>query len=366
MKTSNVIVILGLMLCFGQAYAINQYRVFGDGRWDLDLSGSFFRSTANYSTTGTNQAFVDNNYYQLMNAQAGIRWGLLEMTNVYLYTDFASAESKATDATRSNSGFTNVIAGTEFLLDFDFMQVIPEMSYLYNTEKISNSQDAVLNSEGINELTGKVNLQFDFDSFLLYGFGGFTYRDGGRSNLFPWGINAEYSGEKMAFGGELFGFQSITDDKDSGNANETARDALRARVSAGSAHFYALDPNVVDSNIYVKYAPSSRWLTWAAAGTSILGSNYSNGWHVEAGLRWTFGGNRRSYDDGRKIRSEKKVEQFKEDTNDGVDQKMFRPNPTQPAPQKKKVEGQEQINDKMKDVDMSIELKKNKKKKRVR
>jgi hypothetical protein len=176
-------------------------------------------------------------------------------------------------------------------------------------------------------------------------------------------VNAEYSMQKMVLGGEIFGFQSVTDDKDAGQPNEVVRDAMRARTSAGTARFYSIDPNVIDSNFYLKFDVSPKWNIWGAAGMTLSGSNYSNGFHFEAGMKYAFGG---TPSKPAPTTRDKKVEKFKEDTNDGVDQKMFRPTPTKPPPPpaKKKVNSTQQLQNQMDDVEMEIELKTAKKKKR--
>ena len=192
-------------------------------------------------------------------------------------------------------------------------------------------------------------------------------------------MNAEWAFEGTTFGGEVFGFQAITDDKDKGAANEALRDALRSRVNGGSAKFYTTNPSVTDSNIYLKIGFSQDFLLWVAGGIPLLGNNYSNGPHAEAGLRWTFGNP--SYTRARKkvisipvgetsrLITEKKVETFREDTNDGVDQRIFKATPTAPerrAPVAKPAYAPppEEIKEKMDDVEMKIELRSSKKKKK--
>lgn len=375
MKTPYIIIILGLLISFDQAFAINQSKEFEEGRWDFEASGNFFRSSSNYSTSGANRNLTDKNYYQLLDIPFTARWGVTDQMNLYFTGNMASAESKGVDATRTNSSLSKVMVGGELLLDMGSFQLIPEVSYTQNMEKVSNTQDSVLNSEGANEFTGKMNLQMDFDSFLMYGYGGFTYRDNGRSSLFPWGVNAEYSMDAFTLGAEVFGFRSVTDDKDTGQPNEAVRDLLRARTSAGSDRFTSLNPDIIDSNIYMKFALSPSISLWGAGGMTLAGSNYANGFHLEAGLRYTIGGDSRSvrkkvyepaYESGPTSR-DKKVDRFEEDTNDGVDQKMFRPNPTpvpKPKPKPAKKSSSTNLQNKMDDVEMEIELKSEKKKRK--
>src|SRR4051812_43568431 len=105
MKTSYVFVILGVLLGFDQAYAVNHIKDFRDGRWDIDTQGSYLRSTENYSSSGSSQALTGSNYYQLIDVTTGAKWGVTDEMNLYAYGTFATAESKDATATRNNSGF---------------------------------------------------------------------------------------------------------------------------------------------------------------------------------------------------------------------------------------------------------------------
>ena len=382
MKISNpVFIILGILFCFGQAFAINQYKHFALGRWDLQSQVYYQKSKTNFNTSGNITDLAGSNYYQIMDILSGARYGVSDSMNIYGGFNVGNAESYNSVLTRTNSSVNKLMAGAEYMMWNDFPQVIPEFYVLADLEKISDNQDNVINSEGASEMTGKVNLQYDFNSLYLFGYVGYSYRDKGRSSLLPWSANAEWAFSGSSLGGELFGFQSISDDKDKGSGTEAIRDALRLKVDGGSARFYATNPSIVDSNIYLKFGLGREWTMWVAAGIPLIGKNYSNGFHGETGLRWSFGGDgakrerahRRAIsvpvDEGSRISTDKKVEKFKEDTNDGVDQRLFKPAPT-PVVKKPKsaytptAPPPPDLQEKMDDVEMKIELRSNKKKKK--
>lgn len=374
MKASFLLVSLGALLSFNQAFAINHYKEFSDGQWAFDATAYYLRTNSNFANDGSKADFAQSNYFQVLDTQLGTRWGLSEQLNLYAYGNIGSAESKGVDATRSNSTFNRVIMGGELLIDVGGFQLVPEFDVNYNLEKVSNTQDVAINSDGSNAFTGRLNVQLDFSGFLVFGYAGFTYRDNGRSNLVPWGVNAEYAAEQFHVGGEIFGFQSITDDKDKGTTNEALRTAVLARVNGGSARYYSINPSVIDSNVYMKFAVNRKWNLWAGAGMTFAGSNYSNGFHFEGGVRYILGGEAdesyyRRQEEIEKISTDRKVEKFREDTSDGVDQRMFRPTPTPPPPKpvvkaRKATVSERQVRDQMDDVEMQIELKSNKKRRK--
>lgn len=380
MKFLNpTLVILGILFCFGQSFAINHYKHFEAGIWQAQSQVSYLKSKTNFNTSGKISDLPNSNYFQIIDITSGVKYGISDDFNAFGNFNVGIAESNSTDATRSNSTLNKILVGGEYLLGNSFPQFILEFYGLFDLEKVDNGQDNVMNSEAANELTGKLNLQFDFSSFYIFGYGGYSYRDKGRSNLFPWGLNAEWAFDGTTLGGEIFGFQSITDDKDKGAANEVVRDALRSRVNGGSAKYYTTNPSVIDSNLYLKIGFGRDFMIWIAGGIPLVGNNYSNGPHVESGLRWTFGSGSLKRNHKREVSipvsetsrlsTDKKVETFKEDTNDGVDQRIFKATPTTPprqAPIAKPVyaPAPEELKEKMDDVEMKIELRSNKKKKK--
>ncbi len=374
----HTFIILSILLCFGQSFAINQYKHFESGVWGLQSQMTYQKSKSNFNTSGKISDLPKSNYFQLIDITTGARYGMSESINAYGHFNIGNAESNGTDAVRTNSTLNKVILGGEALVGDTFPQIIPEIAFVLDLEKVNENQDNVMNSEGANELTGKLNLQFDLRPLFIFGYIGYSYRDKGRSHLLPWNFNAETTFSDFTLGGEIFGFQSITSDKDKGATEEVARDALRSRVNGGSAKFYSINPSVVDFNVYLKTGWGQSFVFWLAGGIPLMGNNYANDLHAEAGLKWTFGAEsvksfRRKeisipVNEESRISTDKKVEKFREDTNDGVDQRMFKATPTAPA---RKVitkpahtAPDESLREKMDDAEFKIQLRSNKKKRK--
>ncbi len=373
------LIILGILFSFGQSFAINYYKHFESGLWEAQSRIDYLKTKSNFNTSGKISDLPSSNYFQLVDIMSGVKYGINDDFNAYGNFNVGIAESNNIDALRSNSTLNKFSLGAEYLLGNSFPEFVLEFYGLFDLEKVDNNQDSVMNSEAANELTSKLNVQLDFRNFYIFGYGGYSYRDKGRANLFPWGLNAEWTFDSATFGGELFGFQSVTDDKDKGSSNEVIRDAMRSRVNGGSARFYTTNPSVVDSNIYLKIGFGRDFMLWLAGGIPLVGNNYSNGVHAESGIRWTFGSG--SSERARKravsipvgetsrLSTDKKVDTFKEDTNDGVDQRIFRATPTALPTQKPKENRSfspksEDLKEKMDDVEMKIELRSSKKKKK--
>lgn len=371
-----IISILSLLVTVEQAWSFNRYKLFDEGRTDLMANLDYMKSDANYKLSGDTQSLVGNNYYQLLDTSLGGRYVWNNYLATYAFVNIGSAESKGVDSTRTNSTLNKAWVGTEMMLDMGLIDLIPEVSILVPFEKVSTNQDVVLNNEGANEFTGKMNVQLDFKSFLMFGYLGFTYRDGGRSYLMPWGANAEYHFSKIGLGAEIFGFQSISGDQDKGATGEVNREILASRVNGGSKKFYSVEPSVVDFNLYVIMDINKSFSMGAGGGLTLAGANYASGYHAGAFLQYSFGGSnaykpkhknyrRTRYDS---LSTDKQIEKFNEDTKDGVDQKLFQPQPSvAPKPRQTvpaDTEKDQELKQQLMDTEMSIELKSRKKKRK--
>jgi hypothetical protein len=194
--------------------------------------------------------------------------------------------------------------------------LIPEFSFLYPMVKNEITGDSVPFSEGVMESTGVLNAQIDFKTFKLTGFAGFNYRDQGRSSLFPYGAVAELNFIKWSLGADLKGYASLGFDKDTDN--DTARLAYVARTSGGANRYTSVNPNYLELNSWLKIRTSNRWAFKLGGGTTLNGASTAAGWNIAAGISFNMVPQNESTPGS-------DIERFHEETNDGVDQKLFVP-----------------------------------------
>lgn len=366
-------IVLGLFLLSPGAGAFDNYKEFKRDRWDFELGTNFFRSEANYSTGGSGSSSLSSgNYYQLLDVNLSTRYMPTRDWSVFAMGTISSAESKDSVATRTNSSLSQLIGGFDFVMYDGWFQLVPELAGLIPLQKVDTGADSVLNSEGVYEMWARITAQKDFGSWRGYGWIGFNYRGEERSYLMPWGFGAQIKGRSVRLGGEIFGFQSISDDKDT--SNKTIRNAYLNTVDAGSYKFYSVNPSVVDSLAYFTWMINSKWSLQANGGLTLTGENSAAGFHVGGFVRYSFdmsegyvekpyiapapspvptGRSNMYRRDDQELSSSTKVRQFKEQTNDGVDQQIFKPRPTKRKPRVKDKQLQDQLND----TEFQIELK---------
>jgi len=378
MKMANNLARLVLILSFisSSALAFDNYKVFHRDRVDLEVSTNYFSSEANYSSSGNESSLPSGSSYKLYDFTFEMRYMPRPGWSVMGAANLANADATNSIANRTNSSLTGVYAGFDFLAYSNTFEIVPEFVFLMPLEKIKTNEDSALNNEGVMEARARVTLQKDFGNILGLGYLGFTYRSDGRSMLMPWGLGGEFKLQKFRVGAEVFGYQSVIDDDDTG-VKEASRVAYINTVNAGSMAFYSVNPSLVDSNFYAKWLINSNWTLKLGGGATLAGANMAAGYHMGAMIRYSWdlvagyvdpnpkkfyeptpvptpapapvpkkSGNPYFYDEP--VSSEKQVPYFKEDTEDGVDQKYFKP-------QKKKAPS-------VQDGEFDVELKPTKKK----
>lgn len=335
---------LAFCLSSSVAMAKDNYREFKRDHWDFELSADYFYSEANYTSFGKGSSSLPSgNHFQLMDFSFATRYTPNKKSSYFAMMNIGVAESRNSFATRTNSTLNKVMAGVDFIAYSDLFQLIPEVSLLFPIDKVDPNSDTVANNEGVLEMHARLHVQKDFGGGRGYGWLGFDFRNEGRSFLVPWGVGYQWKQSKYRLGAEVFGFQSVTDDS---VENDALRNSYINAVNAGSFKFYTSNPALVDANLYVTWLASPKWNVQVNAGNTIMGDNMAAGFHIGASLLYSFdmtdGYSSESYRPlnsptprsrsnmyrESELSSERKVRQFEEDLDDGVDQRQFRPRPT--------------------------------------
>ena len=339
--------LFALVFCLSSSVAMakDNFREFKRDHWDFEFSTEYFYSEENYTSFGDSPASLPSgNHFQLMDFSFATRYMPNKKSSYFAMMNVGVAESRNAFATRTNSTVNKIMAGVDFLAYSDRFQLIPEVSLLFPLDKVDPNSDTVANNEGVLELHTRLHAQKEFGSSRAYGWLGFDFRSEGRSFLLPWGVGYQKRIAKYRLGAEVFGFQSITDDS---VENDALRRSYINAVNAGSFKFYSANPALVDASLFATWMASEKWNFQVTAGHTIMGDNMAAGFHVGANLLYSFdltdGYSSETYRPlssptprsrsnmyrESELSSERKVRQFEEDINDGVDQRQFRARPTQ-------------------------------------
>lgn len=335
-------------------------QVYKNGRFDLAIESDYFKSTQNFDASGSQQALLNSNSYQLINVNPQIRWGVFKDLGIRAGFNIATAESADLYATRKNSTFNRIDFGLDYLLiDSSGVQAILDFEYAYAPDKIPSNTDTVINGPGASEIKPTLILRMPIQHLYPYGLIGINYRSEGLSTLLTYGLGAEYHFSEIGLGAALNGYATIKNDDNSNNV--IVRDTITTRVNAGSKKFYSINPNLLSPEIFLKFLMTDNTMVKAFARYDVYGSNVAQGLTFGATLTLSldsslgFGQSNSYRNDNRSMPRKQNTNQvirqtpattrqknngsggsitprvseeptlFKEDTNDGVNQDYFKP-----------------------------------------
>lgn len=324
------------------ASAMDSYKDFKRKKWDIDLRGQYYKTDGNYlDSSGAITSLSSSGSLGVADLSLETRAVMLKDFGIFASSQMTYAESVSGSVSRTNSGFTYLRLGMDYLMYSEEFDIIPELQYALSFDKISTDQDVVVLSDGANEAAGLIRLQRDTDGFLLHGHLGVNYRSEGRSMLMPWGFGSAIAYENgRMYGAEILGSNSIGDDVDAGRT--TTRYNFLQRVNAGSLRFYAVNPRSLDAHLYYRTSAFKNWQFQLDAGFSLNGANSAAGYYVGGLIRYSFdfSPTRKSknrariqyLDPSNKEDQEIILKKFKEEVDDTVDQKIFQPEPIPEKP----------------------------------
>lgn len=291
-------------------------------RIDFWAQAGYSKSDGNFEKSGNTFTKFNSGYgYQTYDFDFGARAEIAPRFHIYASSRLTSAESQTASfgspQIKTNTGFANATLGSDWVLVSGKILVIPDVSFTVpfeQTERLAGSKVAI--GEGVMEGTGRLILRIERRSYRFGGFGGFTYRDGGRSMLLPYGALFELTLGKWNIGTDVRGYQSLSYDQDT-DSEVTIDSTYFCPVNGCSKRFAAFNPSSMESNLWLRINATPDFAFHVGAGMNWAGSNVARDATLYGGIiyRWNFGELRQ--------RSAPLNPNFEESVYDGVDQRSF-------------------------------------------
>ncbi len=311
------------------SHADSIFQGYNSGHFDFDASLDYFKTTSNFLPDGSKLKLPSGNQFQSINSLIGARYVFFDDLGLFGKMGVGNAESKDSLSTRTNSTVSHVLIGADYrIFKFDAWTVTALLSYSQALEKISATTDSALNNDGANEVKAFLESSYKLGDFVPYAKAGINYRSEGLSTLFLYTLAAEIRSTSLAGGAAINGLMSIKDDEKTNTPGD--REAITNRVNGGSKRYDSINPNLTDLEIYLKYKMYNDLVFKLTTSYTLAGSNSAEGLQFGLAATWSFGQHVKK-SSAKKLETLKPVtldptdKNFKEDTNDGVNQDYFKP-----------------------------------------
>ena len=327
MKNSRfILLILCIFVKTPVAFAQDAYRAYGPNRFDFYLKANYFNTNSNYDANGGKAALPTGGSLQTLKTETSLRYVLLERVGLLGGVEFGNVESNNGTQVRTQSTMTAYQLGIDLnLYKSKSWSLYTDAVFKNSNENIKVNGDEALASDGANEIIGKITGLYTGSSLRGYASLGGNFRSDGLSSLLVYSFGADYSFSGFSVGLNFEGLSTIKDDEQT--ATPVVRDTLTNRVNAGSRRYYSVNPNYLEGQLVLGYAFDKNLKFSIYGGPSLVGSNSAQGVSAGAKLNWGF------EPELVKTSTSEVVEQtpnsitepgFKVDTEDGVNQDLFK------------------------------------------
>ncbi len=322
--TGTILILVGFSSSLAQAVVEESH--FLEGQLEMGVGFRYLKTDSNYTSMGSSPVLNGpGRSYSTMDIDLYSRYVVVDKWGLYGGMTFANSESTNTDATRRNPTVSQVLLGTDVLLLYGRHFLWGNFDITSPVARYDKNTDTALTSDGVIAFGTGLNYLFPWNNWTIEGNLGFDYRLEGRSALLPWEVSGSYHFGRWYTGLGFSGFQTVIEDADT-NAR-SVRDATLVRANGGSYIYSSINPSVVFVELKGgRLSQGSNQLEVILRST-VSGAQYAA--YTELAARWTwFFGNEK---DTRSL--EKKIRQipvnFEVNTDDGVDQNLFKGPPTQ-------------------------------------
>jgi hypothetical protein len=318
---------------YATAFAGSDIKTYPQNFWEFNLEAKYFQTTGTYSKSGGAVSSLDGGYSNALTDIEGSFRTILPARNWAIFGEatLSSVEAKSPSATRTNSGLNQAGIGTDYVMYKGDFALIPEFTLTFPFTKNETTTDNAAIGEGATELAARLIAQVNSGRMRYAGWGGYAYRDQGRSALIPYGIAADIRLSYWYFGADLKGYSSTSYDKDTDS--DSARISWAKRANGNSLKYFSVNPSLLETNIWAGVQSTQQLGFKFGFGTTLNGTNSAAGMSLNAMLIWRMLTDTKPKSQPfmrmtptrstapKKTPSE--IDRFQEQTQDGVDQSLF-------------------------------------------
>lgn len=237
----------------------------GDLTYDQKFERMIFNAEAGYS------------FNEQMRVWGGLNGGQSRASvmnqSYYLLTGTILTE------TRTNSGINEGFVGSQYWFPYRNVHFVPQLEVSFPFWRVNTNSNDPLIGEGAMVVQPGMWLIADVKGFTPFVYGGFAYRDQGRSSLMPFDVGARFTHPVMQWWGQLSfrGYESVIDDDKANYVGRFDRRVYLSRVQGGSYDLYSINPSrgEIAGSAGMQFDNVG---VYAGGWVSVYGANSADGW----------------------------------------------------------------------------------------
>lgn len=267
------------------AWSYENLKTYGEGLFQFDTAASYFKTDSNYRNGGNKDSLPGGFSYNLIDVNLSGRYLISHSLAFYGGASVGTSQSKDSLKTLTNSSLSGIKLGSDYLLLDDGFRLALDVSLLIPIEKVSDTMDTSLNSDGAMHVTPRLIASSDIGAFTPYGYVGANWRDQGLSTLALYGGGIRMTFSDLSFGAEVNGYSTVINDKYTDQSSK--RENILNLYNAGSKSFYSINPSGIDTDLYAQYNVTENWMLHMSGGMTLTGSESAAGYHVAGMVRFS-------------------------------------------------------------------------------
>jgi len=248
----------------------------------------YYMSNANYDPSGGSFDKLPNGgSYKLIDWKLASRYYFSKELSMWGGFGLANAKSTSKTFDRNNTSLTELFLGSHYRFRYGEWRIIPEFQFLFPMNRVKAGTDSVMTGEGAMVAEPAVWATYKWGPFTPFFRAGIRYQDEGRALLAPWMLGLDWEIKTVTIGADVGGYETLKDDQ---NVNTpTVRNAITTRVNGGSHHFYAINPSILEAQVYAEGFLTKSLFIRFGVNKSINGKNTAEGISGFFHLGWELG-----------------------------------------------------------------------------
>lgn len=256
-----------------------------DRVYTLGVETAYFNSSANYLTSGEARDLAPGASFQNAEGEINAAYEMGKQWRFWTALGVGHSESNDGVVSRTHTGLNDLRLGSQYWFKVPYFFIVPQVQASYPLWRVDEASNAPLLGDGsaLAEAGGWAIWRLKI--LQPFAYGGYAYRDSGRSALLKYSIGAYTRPGRWWILAAYQGLTSVSHDSD--DQNRALRDVFLNRVDGGSSHFASVNPTLNEGLLQFGYYLGRGFKVNGSYAMTVNGNDAAQGWTATAGFSYS-------------------------------------------------------------------------------